>query len=378
MAIKISGSTIIDDSRNIVNAGVVTASTVTANEFIGTGDKLIFSPTVTSFSPTQGEIDVPLTDNISITFDQLIYAGVGTITLRNSSGIGTIIESIGIGSTLISGQTLNITPSSLLPDNTNIYVVLPQGVIKNAVDGSNVRIDTYNFTTVEFQFSSINPPNGATNVGYDTAITLAFTSPPTRGTGTIELRSGSVNGSLIESFDAASSGQITINGNDWILTPSDNLGFSTSIHTIIPTNAISQFVGLNTTGATTHSFTIKDLELGDPYEGGYFICEAGGTRWIVAPIEAEVSATQPGTGGAVTKAQQCTGCTGWFVPAQGQLSNPAYICRQYWDAYSSTIYWTSTQFNATFGWYVNFANGGGHVVNKSNVYCARAFRCVSY
>ena len=62
MAIKISGSTIIDDSGNIVNAGIVTATqinvgtavtissgvitatTVSANEFVGTGDKLIFKP----------------------------------------------------------------------------------------------------------------------------------------------------------------------------------------------------------------------------------------------------------------------------------------------------------------------------------------------
>ena len=106
MAIKISGSAIIDDDRNIVNAGIVTASsfsgdgsqltgvgigsegsinttgiitasTISANEFIGTGDYLVFSPTVTSFSPLDGATDIDLTPTISITFDQLIYAGVG-------------------------------------------------------------------------------------------------------------------------------------------------------------------------------------------------------------------------------------------------------------------------------------------------------------
>lgn len=77
MVIEISGSTIIDDSRNIINAGtitatsfsgdgsnltgvgigtddsinttgIITASAVYAEQFVGTGDKLIFSPTVTS------------------------------------------------------------------------------------------------------------------------------------------------------------------------------------------------------------------------------------------------------------------------------------------------------------------------------------------
>ena len=58
MAIKISGSTIIDDSRNIVNAGIITASSISAEEFIGSGDNLIFSPTITSFSPTDGATGV--------------------------------------------------------------------------------------------------------------------------------------------------------------------------------------------------------------------------------------------------------------------------------------------------------------------------------
>ena len=85
MSIQINDINVIDNNRN-VSAGIITA-----NEFVGTGDKLIFSPTTTSFSPLDGATDVFLTPTISITFDQPIYAGVGTITLRNSSGIGTII-----------------------------------------------------------------------------------------------------------------------------------------------------------------------------------------------------------------------------------------------------------------------------------------------
>jgi hypothetical protein len=163
MAIKISGSTIIDDDRNIVNAGVVTASsfsgdgsqltgvgigsegsintsgivtasTISANEFIGSGDKLIFSPTPTSFTPADGSIDQNITGSITITFDQIIQAGVGSIFLRNSSGIGTELEAISIASTTnisISGQTLIITPENNLPTDTDVYVVLPQGVITN-------------------------------------------------------------------------------------------------------------------------------------------------------------------------------------------------------------------------------------------------------
>ena len=176
MAIKISGSTIIDDSRNIINAGtitatsfsgdgsnltgvgigtddsintsgIITASVVSANEFIGTGDGLIFSPTVTSFSPTDGATDVAVDTNIVLTFDQPIYAGSGSIFLRKSSSTGTVIEAIDINSSMINNQTLTINPSSDFSLGDDVYVVLPQGVITNSVGGNNALLDTYNFTT---------------------------------------------------------------------------------------------------------------------------------------------------------------------------------------------------------------------------------------
>jgi hypothetical protein len=404
MAIKISGSTIIDDSRNIVNAGVITATSffgdgsgltgvgigstgdintsgiitatkVSASEFEGTGDKLIFSPNVTSFSPTDGATDVSLDTNIVLTFNQPIYAGVGSIFLRNSSGIGTVIEEIGISSSMINNQTLTINPSSNLPIDTDVYVVLPQGVVTNAVGGNNTLLDTYNFTTIAFVLSSITPANGATNVGIDTNITLAFTSPPVRGTGTVQLRSGSTSGTIIESFDAAASNRISVSGNNWILDPTNNLGFSTTIHTIIPSTAITNYVGLNTTGADTHSFTTRDVNLGDSYEGGFLICKSSPTRWVVSPGSAEVSRTWYNISDANTRAQQVSSCTGWFVPTCGQLQNPGFVCAQYWD-YRSAQYWSSTQSPNTFCAILMLPQP--HCYSKTSSRCVRSFRCVTY
>ena len=372
-----------EDSIN--TTGIITASTISANEFIGTGDGLIFSPTITSFSPTGGATGVSLNTNIVLTFNQPIYAGVGSIFLRNSSGIGTVIEAIGIGSTsqiTINNQTLTINPSSSLPINTDVYVVLPQGVVTNSVGGNNALLDTYNFTTLDFAFSSINPANGATAVGIDTNVTLTFTSAPVRGTGTVQLRSGSTSGTIIESFDAASSGQISISGSDYIIDPTSNLGFSTSIHTIIPSTAIVGYVGLNTTGADTHSFTTESQTLGSSYEGGFLICKASPLRWVVSPYSAEVSKNWYSRNDANTTAQSVSGCTGWFVPTLSQLQNPGYICRSFWGpspCFSSARYWSSTDDNATFARSVKF-NGGGapHYSGKQVVYCVRAFRCVTY
>jgi hypothetical protein len=183
MAIKISGSTFIDDSRNIVNAGIVTATsfvgelnsstldtvdggavvtgvltatTISADKFIGSGDNLIFSPSITSFSPTDGATNVQVNTNIILTFDQYVQAGVGSIFLRNSSpvaGVGTLIQAIGVGSTSVvfNNQTVTIDPPANMVNNTEIFVVIPQGVIENAISGAALSLTTYNFTTIAAQ-----------------------------------------------------------------------------------------------------------------------------------------------------------------------------------------------------------------------------------
>ena len=410
MAIKISGSTIIDDDRNIVNAGVVTASSfsgdgsqltgvgvgtedsinttgivtaskISAQEFEGSGDFLVFSPRITSFSPLDGATDLDLSTSIVFTFDQTIYAGVGTITLRNSSGIGTIIESISIGDTSkvsINNQTLTITPS-ILPNNVDVYTVLPQGIVVNAISGKSTLLDTYNFTTIDFALLSINPPNGDTNVAVTTSFALTFTTPPAQGTGTIEIKSGSTSGATFESFDAATSPRISVNGNDWILTPTSTLVHSTQFFTVIPSGAIDSFTGINTVGtALTHAFTTKPLELGEAYEGGYLICQSGGTRWVVAPSSSQVSRSWYLRADANTTAQSITGCTGWFVPTCNQLKNPGYNCRTYWDSYSPVLYWSNTQHSSWGAFNITFAGGVCHDSNKNTSRLVRSFRCVTY
>jgi hypothetical protein len=491
MAIKISGSTIIDDSRNIVNAGIITASSISAEEFIGTGDKLIFSPTITSFSPTDGATGVSASSspNIVLTYNQSVVLGVGTITLRKSSASGDIAESFSVGVSTratVSNQTLTIDPTSNFDYDQEYYVVIPPRGIINFFDGGstlldnynftteaaptlssvspgigstnvalntnviftfnkNIRagvgtitlrtvsaggtivesydvassgrltfstntltidptsnlgvgvthfvvvpnnavagyvgIDTYSFTSLSFVFLSVTPANGATNVGIDTNITLAFSSPPTRGTGTIQLRSGSTSGSVIESFDAASSVRISISGSNYIIDPTSNLGAGESIHTIIPSTAIPGYVGLNTTGADTHSFTTVVPNLGDSYQGGFLICKASPLRWVVSPRSAEVSRNWYLRDDASTRAQQVSGCTGWFVPTRPQLQNPGYCCRSFWGpspCFTSGTYWSSTEISGTHACKVNFTNGSGDNNTKNGMYCVRAFRCVTY
>ena len=118
--------------------------------------------------------------------------------------------------------------------------------------------------------------------------------------------------------------------------------------------------------------------LGEYCEGGHIICKAASNLWIVAPRCAEVSRTWASRDNANTLANTCTTCTGWFVPTSTQLQNPGYLCRTYWDLFSSANYWSSTECNTTCAWVKGFTNGVSGVILKTTASCVRSFRCVTY
>ena len=484
-------SQLFGDATGLTGTPNIVVGIITANEFSGSGDNLIFSPTITSFNPSDGSTGVSAltSPTIILTYDQPIAFGTGkTIAVREGSAAGTIATSYVVGvltQTSISNQTLTLDFDNPLDYDQEYYVVLPQGSVVNNVGGNSALLDTYNFTTeaaptlssvnpgfaetnvgfdtnftftfnksvragvgtitlrreaadgeiiesydvqtsdrltfdtsnliidptanlgigttvfvvipdnavggyagtntysietLNFAFDSIVPANSATNVDIASSIALTFTgSPPTRRTGTVQIRSGSVSGSLVESFDAAASGQISISGNTWYLAPSSDLAITTEFFTIIPSTAINFYVGLNTTGADSHSFTTRDLALGDSYEGGVLICQSGGIRWVVSPDSAEVSRSWYSRNDSNTRAQQVSGCTGWFVPTCSQIQNPFYSCRTYWN-YSPTKYWSATQRTQDTAWYMDFNNGTLNNANngKPDSNCVRSLRCVSY
>lgn len=280
-------------------------------------------------------------------------------------------------------MSIQISGCTVIDNSRNITNVNNMCVGVVTMTGSSGDIETPGTITAgELDFpgvlSTLDPPNLSSYSTADTDITLSFYfTPPTLGTGTIELREGSVSGTLIESFNVSTSSSITTVGNSVVINPTNNLGYSTTYYTIIPSTAIQGYVGLNTTGADSYSFTTKPLELGDPYEGGYLICQASGVNWIVAPSSTEVARSWYTNSDANTVAQSVTGCTGWFVPTISQLQNPGYTCRTYWESYCATSYWSSTEANASRGWAVD-ATGVAVFCPKTFGFLVRSFRCVTY
>ena len=130
-------------------------------------------------------------------------------------------------------------------------------------------------------------------------------------------------------------------------------------------------------GPTTWQFN-KRTPLGGDFGGGRIICKSGGVVWIVAPNTTEVSRTWDLRNDAVTTAQANATCGDWFVPNQGQLQNPGYACRTYWDSYSPLFYWSNTEVSAHAARSVYFNPGAASTPSKTTSHFVRAFRCVTY
>jgi hypothetical protein len=186
MAIKISGTTVIDDSRNINSVGISTvgagSSRVTLNGITGivsvgsgvtingnTGDinisgiltvgQLSVPISVISFDPVVGSTAVGVTSNIIINFNQTVGLGTtGFFQIRtglNTTG-GTLVESLGVSSSRVTltngGRRLTVDPTSNFGFTSSFYVTMSSGFV--VANGSNFAgintvgtAQTYFFTT---------------------------------------------------------------------------------------------------------------------------------------------------------------------------------------------------------------------------------------
>ncbi len=104
------------------------------------------APFISTFSPTNSAINVPLSSNIVFTFNEAIQGGSGEILLVIDD---ILIESFDITTSnriAISGATLTIDPTFDLSEGTHYSVYLGTGVIQDLTGHGNNSIN-YGFTT---------------------------------------------------------------------------------------------------------------------------------------------------------------------------------------------------------------------------------------
>ncbi len=365
-----SNAAVQDSAGN--DAVTLVAKTAVTN--ISTVDKA--SPTVLSFSPTDGLTGVMVGSNIVLTFSEAISRGTGAITLRLGSATGTVVEIFDAATSnrlTLSGSALTINPTSDLAYGTTYFVVFTSGNIRDTAGNAYAGISTYDFVSDDFSDttgstgqvsvggaastgaigtsgdtdvfkvtltagvtytfdlkaasgslnpylslfdpsvtqvafnndngSSVNsqftytaavsgtyyllasdfgsaigtytlsatvdktaptvltfsPTDGLTGVAVGSNIVLTFSEAIARGTGTVTLRSGSATGTVVESFDAATSNRITLSGSTLTINPTNDLASNTPYFVVFTSGNIKDTAGNAYTGISTYDFRTANI-----------------------------------------------------------------------------------------------------------------------
>ena len=124
--------------------------------------------------------------------------------------------------------------------------------------------------------------------------------------------------------------------------------------------------------------TIENAVVGDTLEDGCIVVQkSNGLALLVAPENTEVFTSWSKEFPEVSQKlkEQGFNPSQFFIPTKEQLRLAYEVIPQ---KFSSTRYWSSTEYTATSscGVYFDRGNAGNH--RKTRLGCVRAFRCVTY
>jgi Ca2+-binding RTX toxin-like protein len=107
--------------------------------------------------------------------------------------------------------------------------------------------------------STFSPTDGSTGITVGSNIALTFSEAIARGTGNITLRSGSATGTIVESFDAATSNRLTLSGSTLTIDPTSDLSANTQYFVVFTSGNIKDTAGNAYTGISTYDFRTANI-----------------------------------------------------------------------------------------------------------------------
>lgn len=198
--------------------------------------------------------------NDSITgnsFNDYIDGGTGNDTIEGAGGDDTIIGGLGVDTVIFNKNRINynITVKSDLT-----YISGPEG--NDTVTG----VEYFQFLDSIFNsndlfpptVSSFNPINGSANAPIGNNIIVTFSEAIQLGTGTIQIHKGSASGSVIESYDVASSQNVSVSGSVLTVNPTINFDFSTNYFIVFDAGSIKDFSNNNYAEVSNYDFTTAE------------------------------------------------------------------------------------------------------------------------
>ena len=135
------------------------------------------------------------------------------------------------------------------------------------ITSADATVDLYvqNNLVVEFgdvtapTVTSFSPLDGAAGVAVSSDISLTFSESVQRGSGLVEIHNGSATGNVVESFDAATSQNLTISGNTLTINPAANLVSGMHYFVTMSEGSIKDLTGNTFAGMTEYDFTTEGV-----------------------------------------------------------------------------------------------------------------------
>ncbi|NTW69868.1 MAG: hypothetical protein HGB23_08490 [Chlorobiaceae bacterium] len=189
-----------------------------------------------------------------------LYGGAGSDTFSVGSGSDYIDGGTGSDKVIFTGQQANYTIVSevnglSVKDNTGS-------------DGTDtlVNVESLQFSDSTLSFSAVNdtaaptlsslsPTDAATDIAITSNIVLTFSESIQRGAGLVELHAGSVTGTVVESYNAATSTNLAFSGTTLTINPASNLVLGTDYFTTLASGAVKDYAGNSYLQAATYHFT---------------------------------------------------------------------------------------------------------------------------
>ena len=227
------------------------------NSFAGIADETTWNftvettpPIVSSFSPLDNAVGVPVSNDLIITFDEAVDVQNGNITIYKSSD-DSLVEAIDVTGGLVAGTgttTITVNPTSNLNDNTGYYVQIDTTAFDDTAGNSFIGISdeiTWNFTTAESVAPTVlifSPVDGSINGVIDDNLVITFSEAVEVQSGNITIYKSS-DDSEIEAIDVES-GQVTGDGTDTItINPTSDLSENTEYYIQIDATAFDDTAG---------------------------------------------------------------------------------------------------------------------------------------
>jgi hypothetical protein len=248
---KIVISTTFNPSKNYTISVGKSVQDVADNLFQGVSTTFTtwsnVAPTMVSTSPANNAIEQANNVVLTVTFDQPVVAGSGSVTFTGTSAT--------VGTTSISGAVLTINHTSFVNDET-ITVNVPAGFVKgvNNLDAPAVSWTFKTHETVKPTITAYSPMSAGTGVALNAKLKLTFSEPIVKKIGNIYIKDYATDVTVQSLSEVNCAVLASPNNNQLEITPVASFDYNKHYYVIITEGLVEDVNGNKAAAITDNSW----------------------------------------------------------------------------------------------------------------------------